>query len=110
AAPSKSGTLPHNLSPWGMFTAADIIVKSVMIGLAIASFITWTVWAAKAVELWAAKRRVKRAIRQIAGAQSLSEAVAAFARTRGAGAALVHEAAEEVARSIPVLDHVGPEG
>ena len=27
-------TLPRDLSPWGMFMAADIVVKTVMVGLA----------------------------------------------------------------------------
>ena len=30
-------TMPHDLCPWGMFLAADIVVKAVMIGLAFAS-------------------------------------------------------------------------
>ena len=30
-------TLPRDLSPWGMFLAADIVVKAVMVGLAFAS-------------------------------------------------------------------------
>ena len=34
--------MAHDLSPWGMYKNADIIVKIVMIGLAIASIITWT--------------------------------------------------------------------
>jgi hypothetical protein len=32
--------------PWGMFLHADQIVKAVMIGLAVASLVTWTVWVA----------------------------------------------------------------
>jgi biopolymer transport protein ExbB len=52
-------TLPRDLSPWGMFTQADIIVKTVMIGLVIASVVTWTVWLAKTIELIAAKRRLR---------------------------------------------------
>ena len=43
--------LPHNLSPWGMFLGADIVVKAVMVGLAFASLVTWTVWLAKTIEL-----------------------------------------------------------
>jgi hypothetical protein len=39
--------LPQDLSPWGMFLHADQIVKAVMIGLAVASLVTWTVWVAK---------------------------------------------------------------
>jgi biopolymer transport protein ExbB len=107
---AKPATLPQDLSPWGMFRSADIVVKGVMIGLAVASFITWTIWVAKAFELWMAKRRLRRAIRQIASAHSLTQAAETFAYARGAESALVHEAAEEVARSLPVFDHVGSEG
>ena len=39
--------LPHDLTPIGMFMAADNIVKAVMIGLALASVVTWSVWLAK---------------------------------------------------------------
>ena len=39
-----------------MYQAADLVVKSVMIGLLIASLVTWTVWLAKTLELLAAKR------------------------------------------------------
>jgi biopolymer transport protein ExbB len=57
--PVDVATLPRDLTPWGMYMQADIIVKAVMIGLAIASFITWTVWLAKTIELTAAKRRLR---------------------------------------------------
>ena len=57
--PVDVATLPRDLSPWGMFTQADIIVKAVMIGLVIASVVTWTVWLAKTIELIAAKRRLR---------------------------------------------------
>ena len=52
--------LPHDLSPWGMFLAADIVVKGVMIGLAFASVLVWTVWLAKTIELLGAKRALRR--------------------------------------------------
>src|SRR5690554_4797547 len=53
AAPAATppSTLPHDLSPWGMFMAADWVVKAVMIGLAFASLVTWTIWLAKTLEL-----------------------------------------------------------
>ena len=57
-----------------MFMAADIVVKSVMIGLALASVLTWTVLVAKAIELSAAKRRVARALAMIGSAHSLADA------------------------------------
>ena len=52
--------LPRDLSPWGMFLSADPLVKAVLIGLAFASVVTWTVWLAKTIELIMARRRVAR--------------------------------------------------
>src|SRR5262245_19242434 len=62
--PSVQGTaaLPRDLSPWGMFTNADMVVKVVMVGLVIASIVTWTVWLAKTIELLKARRRVRAAL------------------------------------------------
>jgi biopolymer transport protein ExbB len=60
--PSVTLSLPKDLSPWGMFMAADIIVKAVMIGLAFASVLTWTIWFAKAIELMLARRRLTAAV------------------------------------------------
>ncbi|MGB9056248.1 MAG: tonB-system energizer ExbB, partial [Pseudolabrys sp.] len=34
--------LPRDLSPWGMFMSADVVVKAVMVGLVFASVVTWT--------------------------------------------------------------------
>src|SRR6476661_1918679 len=57
--------LPRNLSPWGMFLNADIVVKAVMVGLAFASLVTWTVWLAKTIELQRESRRARRRLRMI---------------------------------------------
>ena len=46
-----------------MFLHADNIVKAVMIGLAVASFVTWTVWLAKSIELFGARAAVRRGLR-----------------------------------------------
>ncbi|MES2029616.1 MAG: tonB-system energizer ExbB [Pseudomonadota bacterium] len=64
----------HDLSPWKMFMGADIIVKAVMVGLAFASIVTWTVGIFKMMELAWAMRRLKAALRKIGEARSLSEA------------------------------------
>ena len=72
--------LPRDLSPWGMFMAADIVVKAVMVGLAFASVLTWTIWFAKAIELMLARRRMRSAIEKLAHAKSWSEA---NVRTKG---------------------------
>src|SRR5260370_31151433 len=52
-----AAALPRDLSPWGMFVSADWVVKAVMIGLAVASVITWTVWLPQPIEIPPAKRR-----------------------------------------------------
>ena len=66
--------LPHDLSPWGMFMAADIVVKGVMIGLAFASVVTWTVWLAKTMELTVSQRRLRKALRGFLSSASLDAA------------------------------------
>ena len=55
--------LPQDLSPWGMFLNADLIVKAVMMGLAFASLVTWTVWIAKSFELRGARAVVRKGLR-----------------------------------------------
>lgn len=97
---SQISTLPHDLSPWGMFMAADWVVKGVMIGLAIASLVTWTVWLAKSIELAAARRRVDRALERIVAARSLEDAGRAMEGVGGGPAVmLVRAAGHEAALS-----------
>jgi biopolymer transport protein ExbB len=79
-SPDFALKLPRDLSPWGMFMAADIVVKAVMVGLAFASVLTWTIWFAKALELMFARRRLHAAIDRLAHAKSWSEA---NVRTKG---------------------------
>ena len=66
--------LPRDLSPWGMYLTADWVVKSVLIGLLIASIVTWTVWLAKSIELMFAIRRLNRALKSLSTARSLGDA------------------------------------
>jgi biopolymer transport protein ExbB len=74
AADVAPGLLPRDLTPWGMFMAADLIVKAVMIGLVFASVLTWTIWLAKTLELVGARRSLARAHEVLAAARSLAEA------------------------------------
>ncbi|MFU0506129.1 tonB-system energizer ExbB [Pseudaminobacter sp. NGMCC 1.201702] len=103
-------TLPRDLSPWGMFMAADIVVKAVMVGLAFASLVTWTVWLAKSIEISGAGLRARRAVKAIAQARSLSEAGSSLDGRGDPATYLVRAAAEEVALSNPALDHVSGDG
>ena len=57
-----------------MFMSADIIVKAVMIGLAFASLVTWTVCIGKFVELFLAQRRLRGALDAVAEARSIADA------------------------------------
>jgi biopolymer transport protein ExbB len=68
------GPVLHELSPWSMFLSADILVKAVMIGLAFASLLTWTIFIAKMIELALAQRSARAALARIADARSLAEA------------------------------------
>jgi biopolymer transport protein ExbB len=69
-----TGVLPRDLSPWGMFLNADIVVKVVMVGLVLASIVTWTAWLAKSIELWSAKRKVRAAVELFGQAYTLVDA------------------------------------
>ncbi|WP_241648330.1 tonB-system energizer ExbB [Paenirhodobacter populi] len=102
--------LPHDLSPWGMFRQADIVVKLVMIGLAVASLVTWTVLIAKTIELSVAKRRARTALLAVHEARTLDEATRRIGERGGPAALMLRAAREEIATSEPVLDFAGGDG
>lgn len=102
--------LPHDLSPWGMFVAADIVVKAVMVGLAFASLVTWTIWLAKSLEILGGKLRARRAAQAIGNAATLMQAGRALGHGGGPGALLVRAAEEERALSAGALDHASGDG
>jgi biopolymer transport protein ExbB len=72
--PARSLAIPHELSPWSMFMAADILVKSVMIGLVLASLATWTIFVAKTIEFAMLRRRLRAALVRIGEIRWLAEA------------------------------------
>jgi biopolymer transport protein ExbB len=75
AADAKSTKVTlRELSPWSMFLSADIIVKAVMIGLAFASLVTWTIFIAKMGELTLVQRGLRSALGKIKDSRSLAEA------------------------------------
>ncbi len=96
--------LPRNLSPWGMFLHADIVVKAVMIGLAFASLVTWTVWLAKAIELRSAKRQARRRLKMLDRGASLFEVAKACQGKRDAVAQLVLSTEREAELSDGIAD------
>jgi biopolymer transport protein ExbB len=64
----------REFSPWSMFVSADVVVKAVMVGLAFASLVTWTIFIAKIIELSVVQRNLRAALGKIADARSLAEA------------------------------------
>ncbi|KRW94821.1 tonB-system energizer ExbB [Paracoccus sp. MKU1] len=108
--PARDPNLPHDLSPWGMFLAADWVVKAVMIGLAFASVVTWTVLVAKVLELMGATNRAQSGIRRIEDAASLPAALAAAGNRRDPVSRMIRAAAAEYDRSAPALDQAGDSG
>jgi biopolymer transport protein ExbB len=106
AASTIQFKLPQDLSPWGMFLSADVVVKAVMIGLAFASVLTWTIWLAKSIEILLARRAMRRAIEMLDRARSFAEVVERLSDQHEAGA-LVRAADEEIRLSAGALNAEG---
>jgi biopolymer transport protein ExbB len=100
-------TLPRNLSPWGMFLSADIVVKAVMIGLAFASLVTWTIFIAKMIELSIVQRKVRSALKKIADARSLAEAQFALGSKEGVLPSLLAASMREARLSAGISSDTG---
>ena len=96
--------LPRNLSPWGMFLGADIIVKVVMVGLAIASLVTWTVWLAKTIELRRKSALAVQRTRALEGRMKLAEAAERTGDAHDAVAQLIQSCAKEAELSGGIVD------
>lgn len=94
-----SALLPHDLSPWGMFVGADMVVKAVLVGLAFASVLTWTIWLAKTLEFAASRSRVVSASKALSASGNLSAALNAVGKGGGAVQALVQAADLEMRMS-----------
>jgi biopolymer transport protein ExbB len=99
--------LPRDLSPWGMFLTADIVVKAVLIGLLVASIVTWTVWLAKTLELMTAKRSARQALKTLASVRFLSEAAQKVGETDGTAGRFVHAAVAELRLSDDTMEREG---
>jgi len=102
-----SGQLPHDLSPWSMFVHADIVVQAVMVGLAFASVVTWTVWLAKSIEIASAKRRAHHARKVLAKVRSIEEARQQLQARHGVGRHLLESAVTELRMSADAFDKEG---
>ncbi|MGN6309132.1 MAG: tonB-system energizer ExbB [Xanthobacteraceae bacterium] len=107
SAAEVSSILPHELTPLGMFMAADYIVKAVMIGLAFASVVTWSVWLAKSLELLGARRKLMRDLRRVESARSLEDASDKLQNANSDIVTLTNAALDELNRSRDAMNHEG---
>jgi biopolymer transport protein ExbB len=97
----------HELSPWSMFLSADILVKAVMVGLAVASLLTWTILIAKTIELSSARKKLRAGLRRAAEARSLAEAQRALGSGDGVLSALLTAALREARLSAGISSDAG---
>jgi len=95
----SSAELPQDLSPWGMFENADLLVKIVLVGLAFASLVTWTVWLAKTLELRTARREVFHDLRILNSSATLAQAHEQLRDGTSPVALLMQAAAQEIRAS-----------
>ncbi|SCM77169.1 membrane spanning protein in TonB-ExbB-ExbD complex [uncultured Pleomorphomonas sp.] len=98
AAGAAVVTLPHDLTPFGMFMAADLVVKAVMIGLIAASLITWVILVGKVLELSALGRSARRGVAVVAAEAGIAGLVRRPQLPRPL-AAMLAEIGEEVAQT-----------
>ncbi|WP_303639217.1 tonB-system energizer ExbB [Stenotrophomonas tuberculopleuritidis] len=84
------------LTPWGMYLAADVVVKAVMIALALASLATWTVLLAKGWELARQARALRAARALLLSAPSLPAGNGGGPLQQGIAAAMLDAARTEL--------------
>lgn len=109
AAPA-AGLAAHDLTPMGMYEQAHWVVKAVMLSLLWACFVTWTVWLYKTVEIFFAKRALRRSHRVLHGDASLAAAAQSLSGRRDPVAVMARAVADELSRSTPALDAAGNDG
>jgi biopolymer transport protein ExbB len=97
----------RELSPWSMFLSADILVKAVMIGLAFASLVTWTIFIAKMIELSLIQRGLRAALSRIGDARSLAEAQFALGAKGSVLSSLLAAAMREARLSAGISSDAG---
>jgi biopolymer transport protein ExbB len=98
---------PDTLTAWGMFVHADIIVQAVMVGLALASLVTWTVLLAKSWEFSRVRRRLGEARDQVLAAVRLSDIEGADALQHDIPRSLLDATVLELRLSHDVEDKAG---
>ncbi|WP_444912683.1 tonB-system energizer ExbB [Microbulbifer sp. PAAF003] len=86
----------HDLSPMGMYHAADIVVKSVMIGLLLASVLTWAIWLFKTVQLVITRRKAKQLLATLIQSKTFANAESKLSGQTGGALLLVEASRHEL--------------
>lgn len=94
---------PISFSPWDMFLNAGPVVRCVMILLAVASLLTWTIFIAKSVELLRVRMRLTKAEQTLEQANTLDLGEEGT-RQNGIAHTLVMAAETERKRSADITD------
>ena len=103
-----ASALPHDMSPMGMFFAADQVVKSVLVGLLIAALATWVVLLVKGASLLAARRAAAGAVAVLKPATSLSDAAARVADAGAGSSAVARQLLDEVQQELSLSHASAP--
>ncbi|WNZ58031.1 tonB-system energizer ExbB [Microbulbifer sp. SSSA008] len=86
----------HDLSPMGMYHAADIVVKSVMIGLLLASVLTWAIWLFKTLQLVITRRKAKQLLATLIQSKTFANAESKLSGQTGGALLLVEASRHEL--------------
>jgi biopolymer transport protein ExbB len=89
-----------------MFMAADWVVKAVMISLALASLLTWTVLVSKSIELKSLKRLLRRNLTKLATTHTLADAANSH-DILGVGREFIEAAEAELHLSVDLASKAG---
>jgi biopolymer transport protein ExbB len=99
--------LPAALSPYDMFMQADVVVKTVMIGLFAASLVAWIVLLAKKMEIFGLRRVLRRSLVRIGDCEHLLAARRIVTSRERIASALIDAAIDEMAQTASRGDSEG---
>ncbi|EGA70618.1 TonB-system energizer ExbB type-1 [Vibrio sinaloensis DSM 21326] len=95
-APPSNPLITHDLSPMGMYHAADWVVKAVMISLLLASIACWAVFFTKQIQVMFANQRTRKLLANLVVSESLTDAEHALSQHKGNEIALITAAQHEM--------------
>ncbi len=88
--------LKHDMTPMGMYHAADWVVKSVMILLLLASILSWALFVSKQIQVSLACKHAARLLRELIASENLKEGKQRSFDKKGGGLALIDTALHEL--------------